>query len=496
MSLAAGRVVLGRWQLLRELPGTADLWRWEARDTATGASVEVVAPTLMAALRPGAREQFLAAGRALPEGPAVVHRLAEGVEGSLPVAVLPPGRGPWPHDARLEDDEIAPLAAFLGAALLRGEPLPDGLRREDLSVDESGLPRLTPLGLVHGGAVHDPPRHRPPELRGGGAALPESALYGLGVLLFRAATGQDAVPGDRAAAWEAGLPRRARDLNPELSEATEDLLAGLLSADPGSRRAALEGLVGTPVALRAAPRPALPDGPRLAPRAASPIPTALTPPAAARPDLGIGRWSLAVRPASMSAPALRRAAALGQTWPSALTRAGGAGSWVPLADARSREEADQLARSWAALGVPVRLLAGEPPWAKTAGALGLIALGGILLLLGLLFLPLALLGVLALIGGAALGAMALELRRAQASALQGRSSLAQAMAAPDPAKEAERALASTRRELLLAALPDPERQDLLAELDEAEDGLAATQSPAKTAIEAVKRRVQAAQGQG
>ena len=43
MSLRSGEIVLDRFKLMAELPGTADLWRWSAEDQRTGALVEVVA---------------------------------------------------------------------------------------------------------------------------------------------------------------------------------------------------------------------------------------------------------------------------------------------------------------------------------------------------------------------------------------------------------------------------------------------------------------------
>lgn len=487
MSLAAGRTVLGRFKLVSELPGTTDLWRWEAEDLAAGGTVEIVAPSLMAALRPLAQARFTQAGRAVSAHPAAQARLAEGVEGSLPLAARPLGQGPWPATLRLEPALVEALAGWLGGAILEAPPLEDGLRLEDIHLDADRIPRLSPLGLVHGGAIHDPPRHRPPELRQGAPATPEAALYGLGVLLFRAATGQDAVPGDTIAAWEQGLPRHAADLNPSLPASTARLLEDLLSPEPARRRAAVEGLARSPV-----PLPLTPEQAPARPRAASSAPTpAVAAPASARPDVGIGAWTVAVRPSDLNAPALRRAAALANAWPSALTRAGAADRWVPVFLASSQQEAEAQARRLVELGVPARLLPGDPPWGKGAGALALLLLAGLLFLAGILFFPLLLLALVALVGGGALGAAAMGVRSAQRSALLGRSALVQAMTGPDASSEPERRLAAARRTILEADLPLPAQMDLLGALDEAEDSLAAT--PAATRLSTADTAVRAAE---
>ena len=166
MSLRSGEIVLDRFKLMAELPGTADLWRWSAEDQSTGALVEVVAPTLLAALRPGASQRFLDAPT--PLGSACLDRLAEGLAGKLAVAARPANRGPWPEMIRIKPEQALAVAAWLGPEILEAQPaLSDGLCAEDLVLDAAGVPLLAPTALVHGGAIHQPPRHRPPELVGG-----------------------------------------------------------------------------------------------------------------------------------------------------------------------------------------------------------------------------------------------------------------------------------------------------------------------------------------
>ena len=468
MSLRAGELVLDRFKLLEELPGTADLWRWRAEDQATGAEVEVVAPTLLAALRPGAAERWL--GAPTPGGPAGLVRLGAGTQGKLPVAARPPGRGPWPESIRLSAEQALGLAAWLGPEILALDPaLPDGLRAEDLALDPSGVPRLAPTGLVHGGAIHQPPRHRPPELVAGGPATPESALYGLGVLLFHAVTGAHAVPGDTVARWAAGAPRPARSLQPDLDPALAALLDGLLDRDPAARRRAVEALPPPgPVAL---PAPVAPVAPT--PRAAAlsrPTPDA-------RRDLRLGPWVVAVDPGALGEGAGRRVAALAGTTADALRGASGP---APVAMVASRAEAEATAARLAALGAPARVVSGAAPTGAALGAIALIGLAGALGLLGaLLFMPLLLVALGLGLAGVAVGAKAAGLRGLQRGLTDARGKMLQIEASED--QTIPRMISEGRGLALHADLPDPALQDLLASLDALDDQAAAGQLSAEAA---------------
>ena len=53
-----GRTVFGRYEITGPLPDIGELERHAARDTHSGDEVEVIRPSALAALRPGARDRF------------------------------------------------------------------------------------------------------------------------------------------------------------------------------------------------------------------------------------------------------------------------------------------------------------------------------------------------------------------------------------------------------------------------------------------------------
>lgn len=462
----AGRVVLGRYTVRAPLPGTSELVRWEATDNATGDVVEVVAPSGVAALRPGAESTFAQANRGLPESPAVLAPLAAGTEGSLPVAIRPPVGALWDASRRLRPEEALALAAWLGPAVLAcADQLGEGLRAEDLVIDTSGTVRLAPAGLRASDGIHPPPRHRAPETSHGETADGAAALYGLGVLLFRAVTGQEAVPGETTPAWSAAqsTPRRASSLLPDLPVALDLLLMGLLSPDPARRLAALAALPpGQPVHIEA--RTAAAAAPKKAGTAARPLPSA-------RADLGLGSWVVSVRPGDLTLAAKRKAAALAGVPSGAMVRLAEAGHPAPIFEARTREEAEARARDLAALGLPVRVASGDPPWGLGVAAAGAFALALLVGVIGLFVLPLLAIPVAFLLALAGLvAAVGAGVRASAGAALRTGKSHLHAVDNSPSAPVAAR-MSAVRAALLNGDLPEPMRVDLLAALDETEDRL-------------------------
>lgn len=491
MSLAAGRNVLGRYLLVRELPGGDDLWRWEARDVGTEQTVEIVAPRLHAALRPGASARHAAALR-LPDDPAVLAPLASGLEGSVPVAARPAARGLFPAGQRLDPGQARDLLAWLAPAVQAAHAaLGEGLRAEDLVVDTDGVVRLAPCGVVEAVTIGRPGLHRSPETPTGAVASPAGALYGLGVLVFRAVTGVDPV---RASSEPELRARQANPLSaaaarPDLPEDLARLLDELVSPDPQRRLAAAAGLPApAPVRLELA------DVPTTRPSVAAPARPPQTRPSAAQ-DVALAPWVITVAPSALSLGQRRRAAALADVPTAALVMPQSRDEWVPVDGADTERAALQRARSLEASGLPTQVVPTTWPMGRLTLASVLFAAGAIALAFALVLLPALLVAIPALLIGLALAVSTAQSILRGGRARAGRRSAAAAaerIRASGPLGALAGRLSEVRRLVLSAELPEPLRVDLLGALDEVEDrtdALGGLQGPTPSELAALDRIV-------
>jgi len=110
--------------------------------------------------------------------------------------------------------------------------LEGGLRDQDVVLDEQGQPRVSPpTGRRQGLDPQDP--RVAPEVGAGAPVDQEAVLWGLGVILYRLATGQSPrLPLD------GGPPPRASTLRADLPAPLDEALARLLDPTPGSRHTA------------------------------------------------------------------------------------------------------------------------------------------------------------------------------------------------------------------------------------------------------------------
>ncbi|MEQ1504379.1 MAG: hypothetical protein ABMB14_19215, partial [Myxococcota bacterium] len=154
----------------------------------------------------------------------------------------------------LDSATVAWIGATLMPAVLAAGPATRGaLRAADVGLDAAGHPILAPLIEPVERLSVDATRSVAPESFDGRAPDGAAGLYGLGVLLYRLATGQSPASsgGSRGARIPPPPPSAVRHgIPPELDAA----ILRLLSADPGQRPGALpvlQDLAGPPVDLRA-----------------------------------------------------------------------------------------------------------------------------------------------------------------------------------------------------------------------------------------------------
>ncbi|MCK6502657.1 hypothetical protein L6R53_04555 [Myxococcota bacterium] len=461
-----GQRVLDRFALEQPWPGVGELVRWQARDDATGQAAGLTPLPAAGALRPGAASRFRRAwDRPVPH-PALVEPLAQGTVDGRPAAAHVPLQ-PIDPALRLDADQARAWAAWLAPAALAAEPALAGeLGPVDLAVDAEGTLRLAPSGLTPPSTELSPPYHRAPELRGGGAPVPGSALYGLGVLLFRAVTGAWPVEARTAAALaQAGPPRRLRELDPSQPDALDHLLAGLLSPDPAVRVAAASTLPpGEPVAVAAGLRVALPSPPAPLPVDRPEARPARQPlPPVARLDLPTAPWVVAARSASLTAAGRRRAAALLDLPEPVVEQAATGSAWLPLEGAQTRAQADERAAFLARQGLQVVARDGAGSGGAWAGSalLGVLALGlaaAALIATPLTWLVAAALGLVAVLLAAGAARQAVVARQ-RAALRQARRAL---VARPPlgPVQRLAADLRGARREILEGDLSPPLRLHL------------------------------------
>jgi hypothetical protein len=345
--------------LIRELPGTADTWRWEVRNGTEVAEAIGLRPHAL--LWPGAREGFAR----IPDvdHPAWLPVLARDALDGAPVRVRPPTR-PFP---RLDATQAAACGRFLAPAVLLAAGAARGeVRTDDLVVDADGVPRFAPLGFVPPDAIGRVPYARAPEVVAGAPPDGASDLYGLGVACFTAVRGEPPWPAPSLAALDARRGGPAPTVG--LIDA-DALLSTLLAVDPSARR----GAVGASTLP-----PRLPD----AAPAVSATPTAVTtrpasPPLQSR-STGFPRYVVLVPTARLSHHALAVLASRSERDAEAVRAAARTGARWAVGGAEVEADARTLARRFAALGLPADVDTTVPPrviqYLVLAAATGMAAL--------------------------------------------------------------------------------------------------------------------------
>jgi hypothetical protein len=152
---------------------------------------------------------------------------------------------PYPN-LPLEPEQAEALLYWLIPAVIEcTDALGGELDAQDLIQLTDGRVLLSPSGIIRDRSLARLPFHLAPE------ADPEAvhptaaaALYGLGVLFFKAITGELPVQARTMDQLRAGQvrPRTLHEFRPELSQELNTLLAGLLHHQPGFRLATVDGL--------------------------------------------------------------------------------------------------------------------------------------------------------------------------------------------------------------------------------------------------------------
>ncbi|MBA2534953.1 MAG: serine/threonine protein kinase, partial [Rubrobacter sp.] len=202
------------------------------------------------------------------------------------------------------------VAEALGTAHERGVVHRD-IKPRNILITRSGHVKVADFGIAraaeattisHPGDILGSVKYMSPEQAAGEPVGPASDLYSLGVVLYEMLTGgvpfEVVTPEDVPAEQAKGPPRPPSETNPEVSEALDAAVAGLLATDPAARHGSAAGLIADLRRVRYGLPKAVPS-PNEATTAASGGPLAPDPPAYG--DATHGRrssrgwsWTLAV----------------------------------------------------------------------------------------------------------------------------------------------------------------------------------------------------------
>ena len=274
---SAGRVLGGRYRLIREIARGGMGTVWEAEDTLLDRPVAVKLLHAQFAEDPEFLERFRrearAAARLSHPNIVSIFDVGEDAETRTPFIVMELVNGGnlkerIQRSAPLPDSEIRALGAALAVALEyahgRGIVHRD-VKPQNVLLDEDGRPRLTDFGIAQAmaskgltrtGAVMGSVHYLAPELARGRPALPQSDLYSLGVVLYEMATGRAPFEAETdlavALAHAEQLPAAPRALNAHLAPDLERIIMRSLAKSPEDRFASGGDLASE---LRAAAAP-------------------------------------------------------------------------------------------------------------------------------------------------------------------------------------------------------------------------------------------------
>ena len=258
---------LDRFRILGRLGAGAMGVVYEAEDEALGRRVAVKVLRAEFAVRTGARERFLREARAMATlrhpnvvaihhvgddeaNPFLVMELLEGEmlgtrlrrDGSLPPAEV----------VRIGMDVAAGLAVVHQAGLVHRDVTPDNIwliPDGTAKVLDFGLVRAEGDGAVtHPGTIIGTPRYMAPEQARAQAVDSRADVFGLGAVLYHAATGQCPFPGEDALATLAALasfdPLPADRLNPAVPTQLARAISRMMAKDPADRPESAESVSG------------------------------------------------------------------------------------------------------------------------------------------------------------------------------------------------------------------------------------------------------------
>lgn len=247
----------GRWRVLATAPSRDAVERWRAVDEHTAEPVELL---VLRASRAdaGARRAFVAAHESLIGAiePGVVPTLQIHREGDDVVAVRVPTEDASLADLRgpIDVGVVASVGAELIPAVIAAGPATRGaLLASDVGLNAQGRPVLAPHAAPLTRVVRGTTRAVAPEAFEGATPDGAAGLYGLGVLLYRLATGREPLTSATGAP-----PPPPSVVRHGIPPAFDEAIARLLSRDPSARAAALpllQDLAAPPEDLRSRARP-------------------------------------------------------------------------------------------------------------------------------------------------------------------------------------------------------------------------------------------------
>ena len=257
---ADGRVLGGRYRLIREIARGGMGAVWQAEDTLLDRQVAVKLLHPQFADDPEFLERFRrearAAARLSHPNIVSIYDVGEDVETRTPFIVMELVDGENLKEriqraAPLAEREIRSLGAALAATLeyahSRGIIHRD-VKPQNVLLGEDGRPRLTDFGIAQAmaskgltrtGAVMGSVHYMAPELVRGRVAAPQSDQYSLGAVLYEMATGRVPFEADTdlavALAHVEQIPAAPRALNAHLGPDLERIIMRALAKSPDDR---------------------------------------------------------------------------------------------------------------------------------------------------------------------------------------------------------------------------------------------------------------------
>jgi hypothetical protein len=462
MSVKEGDKLLGRFAVASPLPSIGELRRWSVTDPKADGPIEIIQLSPRALLLPNSREHFLAAHREMDTGAAISKAIWVGEHSGSPAAVYPLAHAPFPAAASLEADEAMAMASWLAPSILSNLGAhADGLRPEDLVIDKEGVLRLRPAGVVN---VHSLAKMDVFQCDGSPV---EKGLYGLGMMLFGALCDLPTAKNPAELEKLQKNPPKISSFLPDIDPVLQELVDGLRSPDPKTRRKVAERLSEGPpftVPLHWIQKEeSAPAVQRSAPAVHQPQQSL----SRARQDLPLPKFVVFIEEQRIPDTIRRRLSAITSVDDQCLKRELRDAGPIPLGGGNRLADAKDLLEEIESLG-----LSAKTDSAKGGVPLAIPLTASLIVGAGVFaFNALAGIGIGAILAVGSFIAAGMK-RSGRRSSLQSRWNDLHSPGNRDPMlSEARSALQEARRSILASPLPSVLQRDLLGAADDIDDAL-------------------------